>query len=121
MINANVESKRYVLFTDGMIEDMYDPRLWSGSFEATKEERARVHGTAVRIGHSPLNLFTDIVGVSSDGKFMPIAKGNWDKLFWIRHQFEYYLGYSTIDGNRGTFLSAKSKDGIMWSFNVIDC
>ena len=124
MSNIDFELNHFVLFSDGVIEDLYDPRLWQGSASQTVTKQTSLHGTPIKAAVNPLGLFTKVVGIPHSQESVPftiIAESNWSKLFWLRHQFECFLGYANVNDNRGNFLAARSKDGIMWSLNVIDC
>ena len=117
MTNQADELKHFVVYKDGMIEDLYDVRWWHDSLEQTIKDRELIHGRIVNAATSPLGLFHKIVGVLKEGgKFTPIAANNWDKLFWLRGQFQYYLAYL-----ENAQLVASSTNGIVWRFNVIDC
>ena len=113
------EEYRYILCSNGSIYDLLDPRLFDTDINTTIEKIKQKEVTIVKWEKTPTKLFSLIVGKKVDSCFLPFPGGsNWSKLFTVRDQFDYFLGYTTIDNQK--YLSAKSLDGYYWSFDIID-
>ena len=108
----------FVLCSDGMIFDLLDVDIYTESIQNTIDKIVAEHGEIKKAGCSPLKIFDEIIGVTKDGKFLPLGPTNWGRLFEIRGQFEFYLAYIRWEGERK--LVANSQEGFSWTFNVID-
>lgn len=109
----------YVMCSDGSIFHLLDVSVCENTLEETITKIESQHGKIVRTSCSPNGLFSAVYGVRKDGKFEPIGMSNWDKLFWIRGNYEYFLGFISNDKTRGR-PAARSTTGVFWQYNVID-
>ena len=109
---------RYILFNDGAMFDLLDVLIYQESFENTLNILIDQHGAPLKASNSPLKIFQQVLGLRRDsGQFVPIGENNWHNLFLIRQDFDYYLAFVKINGER--VLVATSDKGMFWNFNVI--
>lgn len=107
-----------VLCGDGMIFDLLDVLIFQDDMKTTIDKVSDEHGTIIRAVPTPYKLFDEILGLKKTGEFVRIGPTNWPNLFMIRGEFQYYLAYMNLDGERR--LVANSDEGISWHYNVIE-
>ena len=117
-MNKPAYDYHFVLCEDGTIFDLLDVLIFDDSIEKTVEKITQEHGKITKTALNPIKLFDEVVGYAKDGRILPIGATNWEKLFMIRDQFEWYYAYIHVNGER--ILVANSKEGLSWTFNVIN-
>lgn len=111
---------RYVLFSNGSMLDLLDPLVFKEDIETTVASVALEDGTLkiLDCANSPLKIFNEIVGLKKTGDFVRIGQTNWNNLFLVHGEFEYFLAYTYIDNVK--CLVATGSNGTYWNFNIAD-
>ena len=117
MANASYDN-HFVLCSDGKIYDLLDVLTYDQSISQTIANITKEHGEIIKAVPIATKLFDEITGLTKAGVFTKIGPTNWSNLFMIRGDFEYYSAYIFFNSERT--LVATSKEGLSWTFNVID-
>lgn len=107
-----------VLCGDGKIFDLLDVSVFQKDIEFTVATVSSEHVGIIKAVPTPYKLFEEVIGLKKTGEFVRIGPTNWSHLFMIRGEFQYYLAYMNIGGERR--LVANSDEGISWHYNVIE-
>lgn len=108
----------YILLSNGEIVDLLDPLVFDKDIETTIAKKCSGDIKILRCAEAPIKLLNEVLGLKKTGEFLRFGPSNWDRLFLVHGEYEYFLAYVAIDGMR--FLAAKSTDGTFWTFNVND-
>ena len=113
-----LKDNRFVLLSDYTAYDLKDPTVAKATTEETLSDLEAVHGVMLKAVDSPIKLFDMVIGIRKDGaKSSQIGKTNWNNLFLIRKDFDYFLAFLLKDGEK--ILLADSVNGMFWNFNVV--
>lgn len=109
---------RYVLYSDGHMFDLLDPAVFDTDIDTTVTKLSNSGAEILQCANSPTKLFTEVVGLKKTGEFSKFGPTNWNNLFLIHGEYEYFMAYVVIDNVK--HLTATSTTGVFWSFNIID-
>lgn len=111
---------RYVLCSNNNMFDLLDPLIFKDDVETTLACLLPENGETKILccANSPLKIFNEIVGLKKTGDFVRIGQTNWNNLFLVHGEFEYFLAYTYIDNVK--CLVATSSNGTYWNFNIAD-